>query len=82
MEITAPDHRTITPDGMGELRDAWVAVTGPVILGKVSLIADLIRRIWSSAWATESVEAGLAAFRLLIYGADSSGILLFCVARC
>jgi len=40
------------------LMSDWVAVTGPVIFGKVALMVDLINRRWSSAVEMASEAAG------------------------
>jgi hypothetical protein len=54
----------IPPEGtITEFKVVWVAVTAPVILGKVALMVLLIKRMWSSAAERASVLAGLDALR-------------------
>jgi hypothetical protein len=73
------------PVKVGEARGAllttsliwdWVTVTAPVMLGKVVLTVLLIRRIWSSAWDTESELCGLDTTRSEIKLPVSRAILL------
>ena len=47
------------------------------MLGKAALMVDLMRRIWSSAAANPSTDAGLLAFRSLIIVHVSKAILVF-----
>jgi hypothetical protein len=59
------------PLGNGEFRSAWVAVTGPEMLGKVDFKADLRSLRCPSASASGSEPRGLVITRSLIYVADS-----------
>jgi hypothetical protein len=74
MALWAPDHMMIPPGGKGVFRPAWDWVTGPVMLGKVALMAALMRRRWSSAVLMASEAAGLVSTSWLMYVADSRDI--------
>ena len=47
------------------------------MLGKAALMVDLMRRIWLSAAANPSTDAGLLAYRSLIIVYVSKAILVF-----
>jgi hypothetical protein len=59
--------RSVRELGIDAVLLSWatVAVTAPFRFGKVFLIVLLISRMWSSAWAIPSVEAGFDVTREL-----------------
>jgi hypothetical protein len=78
--LVCPDHMMIPPDGTAAplarlLICVCVAVMAPVTLGNVALMVALSNRMWSSACAKPSVDAGFAGTRELMYVPVSSAIV-------